>query len=77
MCAEWGSHLPIVHALRLPEPTKKPKSEGKSTIGFVLGRVLQLAALVTGWVTARETNMSDLAGPFLGQDVTLERNPLH
>ena len=27
-CAEVGAHLPIVHALRLPEPTKKPKSEG-------------------------------------------------
>ena len=25
-CAEGGAHLPIAHALRLPEPTKK---EGK------------------------------------------------
>ena len=23
-----SAHLPIAHALRLPEPTKKPKSEG-------------------------------------------------
>ena len=28
MCADGGAHLPIVHALRLPEPTQKTKSEG-------------------------------------------------
>ena len=27
-CAEGGAHLPIAHALRLPEPTKTNKSEG-------------------------------------------------
>ena len=27
-CAERGDHLPIAHALRLPEPTKKNKSTG-------------------------------------------------
>ena len=27
-CAEGGAHLPIAHALCLPEPTKKNKSEG-------------------------------------------------
>ena len=26
--AEGGAHVPIAHALRLPEPIKKPKSEG-------------------------------------------------
>ena len=24
----WGAPLPIVHALRLPDPTQKTKSEG-------------------------------------------------
>ena len=28
MCAEGGAHLPIVHALRLPESTNKMKCEG-------------------------------------------------
>ena len=27
-CSEGGAHLPIAHKLRLPEPTKNPKSEG-------------------------------------------------
>ena len=27
-CAEGSAHLTIVHALHLPEPVKKPKSEG-------------------------------------------------
>ena len=32
-CAEGGAHLPIAQALRLPEPTKKNKSEGGQRTG--------------------------------------------
>ena len=29
-CAEGGAHLPIAHALHLPDPTNKPKSKDVS-----------------------------------------------